>query len=111
MSLNTGVWILVTQIEEFPIIFQIIPSDSYPVGSPNYDGIFHCRFWRFGIWDDVFIDDCLPVIYGNKIYSAHSNTDPNEMWVALLEKAFARWALPNWTNINSFEHYKLGEKI
>lgn len=74
--------------------FQIIPSDSYPVGSPKYDGIFHCRFWRFGVWDDVFIDDCLPIIYGNQIYSAHSNTDPNEMWVALLEKAFARWALP-----------------
>nr|XP_034308910.1 calpain-1 catalytic subunit-like isoform X2 [Crassostrea gigas] len=72
------------------LLRRIIPSDSYPVGSPKYDGIFHCRFWRFGIWDDVFIDDCLPIIYGNQIYSAHSNTDPNEMWVALLEKAFAR---------------------
>ncbi|XP_048755739.2 calpain-9-like [Ostrea edulis] len=72
------------------LLRRIIPRDSYPVGTPQYDGIFHCRFWRFGIWDDVFIDDYLPIIYGNKIYSAHSNTDPNEMWVALLEKAFAR---------------------
>ncbi|XP_078321159.1 calpain-9-like [Crassostrea virginica] len=72
------------------LLRRIIPRDSYPVGTPQYDGIFHCRFWRFGIWDDVFIDDYLPIIYGNQIYSAHSNTDPNEMWVALLEKAFAR---------------------
>lgn len=70
--------------------FQIIRRDSYPVGTPNYDGIFHCRFWRFGIWDDVFIDDYLPIIDRKQVYSARSATDPNEMWVSLLEKAFAR---------------------
>ncbi|XP_022303003.2 calpain-1 catalytic subunit-like isoform X1 [Crassostrea virginica] len=72
------------------LLKRIIPKDSYPVGTSEYDGIFHCRFWRFGVWDDVFIDDYLPIIYGNQIYSARSNTDPNEMWVPLLEKAFAR---------------------
>ncbi|XP_062574452.1 calpain-A-like [Saccostrea cucullata] len=72
------------------LLRRIIPDDSYPVGTPRYDGVFHCRFWRFGRWDDVFIDDYLPVIFGDQIYSAHSETDPNEMWVSLLEKAFAR---------------------
>ncbi|XP_061185730.1 calpain-A-like [Saccostrea echinata] len=72
------------------LIERIIPNNSYPVGTPQYDGIFHCRFWRFGRWDDVFIDDYLPIINRKQIYSAHSKTDHNEMWVSLLEKAFAR---------------------
>lgn len=86
-------WFLasVANIADKPkLLRRIIPRDSYPVGTPNYDGIFHCRFWRFGIWDDVFIDDYLPIIYRNQVYSARSLTDPNEMWVSLLEKAFAR---------------------
>ncbi|XP_061185731.1 calpain clp-1-like [Saccostrea echinata] len=86
-------WFLssVSNVADKPqLLRRIIPRDSYPVGTPQYDGIFHCRFWRFGYWDDVFIDDYLPIIYGNQIYSAHSNTDPSEMWVALLEKAFSR---------------------
>nr|XP_034308923.1 calpain-8-like [Crassostrea gigas]XP_034308924.1 calpain-8-like [Crassostrea gigas]XP_034308925.1 calpain-8-like [Crassostrea gigas] len=86
-------WFLasVANIADKPkLLRRIIPRDSYPVEPQNYDGIFHCRFWRFGIWDDVFVDDYLPIIYKKQIYSAHSVTDPNEMWVSLLEKAFAR---------------------
>jgi len=47
------------------------------------------------MWDDVYIDDFLPCQdYGNdeyQIVAAHSATDKNEMWVTLLEKAFARY--------------------
>ena len=74
------------------LFFQIIPEDSaYLVEHPEeYDGVFHARFFRFGKWEDVYIDDYLPVIYGNTIWGAKSDTDKSEMWVALLEKAFAR---------------------
>lgn len=69
----------------------MIPEDAYNIENPNrYDGVFHARFFIFGKWKDVYIDDYLPVIHGNQLWGAHSSSDPNELWVALLEKAFAK---------------------
>ncbi|XP_052002158.1 calpain-1 catalytic subunit [Xyrauchen texanus] len=68
------------------IMTQIIQEEQN--FSVDYAGIFHFRFWRFGKWVDVVIDDKLPTIDGRLIF-VQSKT-ANEFWPALLEKAYAK---------------------
>jgi len=71
---------------------QILPDDSYRIGTDEYDGVFHCRFWRLGRWYDVYVDDYLPVCVDTRLPWGARSVDPDEMWVALIEKAFARYS-------------------
>ncbi|CAL1535592.1 unnamed protein product, partial [Lymnaea stagnalis] len=83
-------WFLSTLsvIAEKPqLISKIIPEDS-SFGTPGYNGTFHCRFWQFGSWIDVYVDDLLPTVDGNLLFARSS--DPNEYWVSLVEKAYAK---------------------
>ncbi|XP_056101639.1 calpain-1 catalytic subunit-like [Rhinichthys klamathensis goyatoka] len=71
---------------EKDIMKQVMPAEKS--FTKDYAGIFHFRFWRFGKWIDVVIDDQLPTIDDELLFVCSKMS--NEFWPALLEKAYAK---------------------
>ncbi|KAM9788510.1 calpain-9-like [Neosynchiropus ocellatus] len=67
------------------LMAQVVPPEQTFSNNP---GIFHFRFWRFGKWVDVVVDDHLPTI--NKRLISVQPKDVREFWAPLLEKAYAK---------------------
>jgi len=65
---------------------RVVPSGQD--FGPDYCGVFRFRFFRFGEWVEVCVDDRMPTRHGRLIYLRAK--DPNEFWSPLLEKAYAK---------------------
>jgi len=53
-------------------------------------GIFRFNFWHFDAWTEICIDDRLPTSGGRLLFGSNK-LQPNEFWVPLLEKAYAKF--------------------
>ncbi|XP_075892635.1 calpain-9 [Nelusetta ayraudi] len=54
----------------------------------GYNGCFTFKFWQYGQWEEVRIDDLLPTVDNELVYL--SSPDRHEFWSSLLEKAYAK---------------------
>lgn len=70
-----------------PDLLQIVLPEDYGV-SGMQSGKITFRMFKFGEWQEVVIDDRIPVGQNGPLFA--SGKDPNEMWVALIEKAYAK---------------------
>ncbi|KAG8595303.1 hypothetical protein GDO81_001484 [Engystomops pustulosus] len=77
-------------LQKSPALLQhVFPAGQYTWEDQGYTGRFTCRFWRFGRWVDVTIDDRLPCL-GHKLCFSHCQ-DHGAFWLPLLEKAYAKY--------------------
>ena len=69
---------------------RVVPEALQQEYHPDtYAGIFRFRFWRFGTWIEICVDDLLPCTDQGQLLFTHS-TNHTEFWSALLEKAYAK---------------------
>ncbi|XP_059841026.1 calpain-3 isoform X4 [Hypanus sabinus] len=68
------------------VMKQVIPANQgFGTG---YSGCFCFKFWQYGRWVEVIVDDRLPTV-DNKLAFLYSRNN-NEFWSPLLEKAYAK---------------------
>ncbi|XP_020030540.2 calpain-10 isoform X2 [Castor canadensis] len=70
------------------LLDQVFPPGQPSWSDQAYHGLFTCRIWQFGRWEEVTIDDRLPCLAGRLCFSRCQRE--NVFWLPLLEKAYAK---------------------
>ena len=74
----------------------------------NYseEGLYRLRLCKAGLWEEVVIDDFIPC-YPNGVPIFSFSTDPNEIWLHLLQKAYAKLHLGYVSLVTVASHQEL----
>ncbi|KAM3180271.1 hypothetical protein ACTXT7_016610, partial [Hymenolepis weldensis] len=85
-------WLLavISTMADIPVLFNHIVPKEQTMKGENYVGVFRFRFWQFGQWIEVLVDDRIPVVAGTKQFIFMHSDESNEFWSALMEKAYAK---------------------
>ncbi len=67
-------------------------------------GMFCFKFWLYGDWVSVVVDDRLPFWPNDKLVFCSNKQQPNELWGSLLEKAYAK-IYGSYENLESGQTY------
>ncbi|EHB16167.1 Calpain-10, partial [Heterocephalus glaber] len=70
------------------LLDQVFPPGQPSWSDQTYRGLFICRIWQFGRWEEVTIDDRLPCLAGRLCFSRCQREDV--FWLPLLEKVYAK---------------------
>lgn len=68
------------------------------INDADYAGIFKFRFWFFGEWVEVVIDDLLPTVNNKLIFTRSSYK--NEFWSSLLVTFYLIKKIKNFKNLD-----------
>ncbi|XP_032365743.1 calpain-3 isoform X2 [Etheostoma spectabile] len=82
-------WLLsaIASLSQYPSLLKQVmpPGQSFQDG---YNGCFTFRFWQYGQWEEVKVDDLLPTQDNKLIFLC--SPEKYEFWSSLLEKAYAK---------------------
>ena len=84
-------WFLaaLASLAEQPQLFRkVVPKRGQSFKSRSYHGIFHFKFYKWGSWIDVVVDDFIPTYNGRPLFTY--SDDQGEAWPSLVEKAYAK---------------------